>query len=139
MKHFLTAASTLLFSLPALVLASPHHVRSADCTVYTVASGDYCYLIATNNGITTDDLTTFNANTWGWNGCAGLQPGQKLCVSAGSPPMPASVAGTVCGPQVAGTAKPADMSTLAGLNPCPLNQWYVYNLRAWCNANCPQL
>lgn len=35
--------------------------------------------------------------------------------------MPASLKDTVCGPQVPGTQKPADMSKLADLNPCPLN------------------
>lgn len=35
--------------------------------------------------------------------------------------MPAAVANSVCGPTVVGTARPADMSTLADLNPCPLN------------------
>ncbi|KAK3291492.1 glycoside hydrolase superfamily [Chaetomium fimeti] len=35
--------------------------------------------------------------------------------------MPAAVDGTVCGPQVPGTAKPPSGTDISGLNPCPLN------------------
>jgi hypothetical protein len=44
--------------------------------------------------------------------------------------MPAPVENAVCGPQVPGTPKPDDMSTLADLNPCPLN--VCYNMWAQC-------
>lgn len=35
--------------------------------------------------------------------------------------MPASISNAECGPQVAGTEAPDDMTTLSDLNPCPLN------------------
>lgn len=44
-----------------------------------------------------------------------------MCLSTGTPPMPAPVTGAVCGPQVPGTAVPAAGVALASLNPCPLN------------------
>lgn len=50
-----------------------------------------------------------------------MQSGAVICLSEGTPPMPASVTNAVCGPQVPGTAKPKKGTKLADLNPCPLN------------------
>ncbi|OKO93844.1 hypothetical protein PENSUB_12123 [Penicillium subrubescens] len=36
--------------------------------------------------------------------------------------MPASLAGTVCGPQVPGPQRPSNWADLKSLNPCPLNE-----------------
>ncbi len=44
-----------------------------------------------------------------------------MCLSSGSSPMPASLSNAVCGPQVIGTLAPTDGTSLADLNPCPLN------------------
>jgi chitinase len=70
--------------------------------------------------MTVEQLEERNKNTWGWAGCSYLQPGQVICLSTGSPPMPAPLANAVCGPQVRRTPKPSGMTELASLNPCPL-------------------
>ncbi|KAH0601140.1 hypothetical protein MHUMG1_00012 [Metarhizium humberi] len=98
----------------------------ADGTCYTlkVDSGDSCWGITTSYGITTDELNKWNKETWGWQGCAGLQKDQIICLSSGNSPMPATVDGVACGPQKPGTRKPSGSFTgkdLAKLNPCPLN------------------
>ncbi|GLI78013.1 hypothetical protein PoHVEF18_006310 [Penicillium ochrochloron] len=38
------------------------------------------------------------------------------------PPMPASLAGAVCGPQMPGMQRPGNWADLKSLNPCPLNE-----------------
>lgn len=91
------------------------------CATYTVQAGEWCALIASDHFITADDIENFNKQTWGWNGCQFMQVGQAICLSTGSPPMPASVSNAICGPQVLGTQPPSDFSQLANLNPCPLN------------------
>jgi hypothetical protein len=91
------------------------------CHSYKVASGDGCFSIASSFGITQANIESFNKKTWGWAGCAHLQAGQLICLSTGDPPMPSSVADATCGPQVPGTKKPTDGTSLADLNPCPLN------------------
>jgi hypothetical protein len=73
-----------------------------------------------SNSITVADLEARNKQTWGWGGCSRLQAQQSICLSTGTPPMPAPVQGTVCGPQVPGTQKPPAGTSLASLNPCPL-------------------
>jgi chitinase len=45
----------------------------------------------------------------------------NMCLSIGSPPMPATLANAVCGPQVPGTRQPDSGANLTILNPCPLN------------------
>jgi hypothetical protein len=50
------------------------------------------------------ELDTFNKKkTWGWAGCDKLWPDAKICLSSGTPPMPAHIANAVCGPQKPGT------------------------------------
>ena len=91
------------------------------CATTKVGDGESCSLIAAANSLEADDLEEFNKNTWGWNGCLNVWPNTIICVSKGTPPMPAPVANAICGPQVTGTKQPDDMSKLAELNPCPLN------------------
>jgi chitinase len=105
-------------SLPDL---TPQPNSDGTCYAYTVQSGDYCQLIASNNYITVDDIETYNAQTWGWMGCDDIQLNATICLSTGTPPMPAVVSGALCGPQVSGTQRPSDWSDIASLNPCPLN------------------
>ncbi|KAL7782928.1 glycoside hydrolase family 18 protein [Trichoderma ceciliae] len=100
---------------------APQPSPNGTCATYTVKSGDYCDLIALNNYITTTKIESWNKQTWGWTGCSGLQLGMAICLSTGSPPMPAPVKGTVCGPQVAGSKPPSNWSQIGSLNPCPLN------------------
>ncbi|KAF4160411.1 hypothetical protein CNMCM6069_008761 [Aspergillus lentulus] len=91
------------------------------CSSYTVVTDDSCYKISASNGLTIDDLETFNKQTWGWAGCSNLMVGTRMCLSKGNPPMPQAVSNAVCGPQVPGTRTPNDGQKLADLNPCKLN------------------
>ncbi|KAF8129376.1 glycoside hydrolase superfamily [Mycena galopus ATCC 62051] len=119
-----TLCSTLVPGLKVCCSAGglPVPVENSDgsCANYTVVSGDSCNSIALSNSITVANLTTWNANTWGWEGCNPLQLG-NICLSAGFPPMPPAVANAECGPQVPGTANPGANGNLSALNPCPLN------------------
>jgi hypothetical protein len=91
------------------------------CNTYKVNDGDICYDLASTHYLKQEDIENFNKHTWGWAGCANLQGGQLICLSTGTPPMPASIPGASCGPQVPGTKKPTKDTALADLNPCPLN------------------
>lgn len=78
----------------------PKPDAKGNCAVYTTKKDDTCAAIAAARDLKVTDLETFNKNTWGWNGCKRLFPDFKMCVSKGSPPMPAPVANAVCGPTV---------------------------------------
>ncbi|KAF1828295.1 glycoside hydrolase, partial [Decorospora gaudefroyi] len=101
----------------------PKRNPDGSCASYSVQQGDYCAKIAASNGLKVSDIETFNKQTWGWSGCENLFPDSKLCVSAGTPPMPAPISNAVCGPQKPNTPKVTDTrrSALAELNGCPLN------------------
>ena len=99
---------------------SPQASSDGSCKTYAIKSGDLCATIAQKNSMTVEQINARNKKTWGWSGCQYLFVGGVICLSTGSPPMPAPVSNAVCGPQVPGTAKPADMSNLVNLNPCPL-------------------
>ncbi|KAK3303739.1 glycoside hydrolase superfamily [Chaetomium strumarium] len=109
------------------------------CSYTQVAAGDGCWSLAQRCGITQDQFVQYN----GADICSKLQPrqyvccsegvlpdlplpsklmvGNNICLSTGSPPMPAPLDKASCGPQVPGTPRPANMDDLANLNPCPLN------------------
>ncbi|KAH7183547.1 glycoside hydrolase superfamily, partial [Fusarium flagelliforme] len=91
------------------------------CASYETKMGDICDVIAKQYGISIDDLGKWNKKTWGWDGCDNLQPFVRICISAGNPPMPASVWNAECGPTRNDTAPPQNGEELADLNPCPLN------------------
>ncbi|PTB75483.1 glycoside hydrolase family 18 protein [Trichoderma longibrachiatum ATCC 18648] len=105
--------------------SKPLPEASGDCFTYTIKAGDDCSAIGTPWNLTPKDIEGFNNKiTWGWRGCPNLTVGLKICLSKGSPPMPAPVSNAVCGPQKPGTVRPGsvkDASELAKLNPCPLN------------------
>ena len=69
----------------------PEPESNGNCAVYTTTKGDSCSEIAASRDLSVSDLESFNRKTWGWNGCEKLFPDYKLCVSTGSPPMPANV------------------------------------------------
>jgi LysM repeat protein len=100
---------------------APQPNPDGSCATYTVQSGDYCSAIAAANSITVDELTEYNAETWSWNGCNDLFAGIVICLSTGTPPMPAAVANALCGPTVPGTPTPPAGTNISLLNPCPLN------------------
>ncbi|KAH8892262.1 killer toxin alpha/beta [Thozetella sp. PMI_491] len=91
------------------------------CSTYTVKSGDWCAAIAAAVGLQAADLDTFNAGTtWGWSGCNNLFVGINICLSTGTPPLPAPVTNAVCGPTVPGSPAPNASQNLGDMNPCPL-------------------
>lgn len=100
---------------------SPQPNPDGSCFSYTVQAGDLCDTIASTHSTTADKIESVNSNTWGWDGCRNLQIGMNICLSTGSPPMPAGVPNSICGPQVPGTTPPTNGTALTDLNPCPLN------------------
>jgi len=99
---------------------TPKPNSDGSCFVYQTKKDDSCSAIAASRGLTVAKVEEFNKNTRGWNGCELLWVGVNMCLSTGSPPMPAPVSNAVCGPTVPGTQKPTSLTNLAGLNPCPL-------------------
>jgi chitinase len=100
---------------------SPRPNPDGSCKAYSIKKNDVCSTIASKNSITVNMINDRNKMTWGWLGCSSLVIGASICVSTGSPPMPAAMQNAICGPQVPGTLKPSDMSHIEKLNPCPLN------------------
>ncbi|POR37746.1 Uncharacterized protein TPAR_02064 [Tolypocladium paradoxum] len=114
-KHVCCSAGTL----PDF---EPRPSADGTCFAYTVRAGDGCWSIADSHYLKTDDLAKFNdKKTWGWAGCSQLQVGQVICLSTGEAAMPAPIPDAVCGPQKPGTQRPPKGTSLADLNPCPLN------------------
>jgi chitinase len=72
---------------------SPQPQPDGSCTTYTVQSGDTCGTIASGHTMTVDDITARNTQTWAWMGCQDLLIGAILCLSTGTPPMPAPLSG----------------------------------------------
>ncbi|XDG05350.1 hypothetical protein ABKA04_004965 [Annulohypoxylon sp. FPYF3050] len=99
----------------------PKPDANGNCASYKTVKKDDCSKIAAARDLTVKDLEEFNKKTWGWNGCKKLLPDFKMCVSKGSPPMPATVPNAVCGPTVNDTQRPSTGTDLSKLNPCPLN------------------
>ncbi|KAH8682019.1 hypothetical protein BX600DRAFT_407914 [Xylariales sp. PMI_506] len=100
---------------------APSAYSNGTCYTYLVQSGDSCSNLAAAYDITTDEIEEWNADTWGWYGCADLLAGYTICLSDGDPPFPAPVANAVCGPQVPGTATPPEGTDFSTMNQCPLN------------------
>ncbi|KAK4236578.1 hypothetical protein C8A03DRAFT_16799, partial [Achaetomium macrosporum] len=100
---------------------SPKPNADGSCFSYTIKKDDTCWDISQAYYVTSDQIEERNTKTWGWLGCSKLTVGNNICLSTGSPPMPAPLDKAACGPQVPGTPRPANMDDLANLNPCPLN------------------
>jgi len=98
--------------------------RDGACTSYFTVTNDNCWSIGQKYGVTAAQLAQWNDKvTWGWPGCDGLPLGINICVSAGTPPMPAPVPDAVCGPTKPGSQPPGAGEDLLSMNPCPLNVW----------------
>jgi LysM repeat protein len=69
----------------------PKPDSNGNCATYTTKKDDSCSKIASSRDLSVSDLEGYNKKTWGWNGCKRLFPDFKMCVSTGSPPMPANV------------------------------------------------
>ncbi|PKY00745.1 glycoside hydrolase [Aspergillus campestris IBT 28561] len=100
---------------------APKPGADGSCATYTVQPDDNCSNLAAAYSLTIAELEEFNKNTWGWNGCSNVWKGTVMCLSTGTPPMPAPLENAVCGPQMPGTPIPSDTTNLTHLNPCPLN------------------
>ncbi|KAL7928246.1 chitinase [Trichoderma chlorosporum] len=100
---------------------TPKPNSNGSCASYLIKSGDFCSSIAASHSITVANIESCNKKTWGWMGCDDLPAQINICLSTGTPPLPASVANAQCGPQVPGTKKPTGSQTLTSLNPCILN------------------
>ncbi|KAF1841659.1 glycoside hydrolase family 18 protein [Cucurbitaria berberidis CBS 394.84] len=100
---------------------TPQPNTDGSCQTYEVKDGDNCAAIAESNKMSINQLEDRNKDTWGFGGCENIYATQKLCISTGTQPMPATIPNAVCGPQANGTEMPSDMSNLSNLNPCPLN------------------
>ncbi|KAF3401943.1 hypothetical protein F1880_009951 [Penicillium rolfsii] len=100
---------------------SPSPYSNGTCYTYFVQTGDSCNALAATWSLTVDEIESYNKDTWGWMGCGDLLANSKICLSSGSPPMPASIANAVCGPQVVGTPAAPSGTNLSTLNECPLN------------------
>ncbi|KAI1131004.1 glycoside hydrolase family 18 protein [Nemania abortiva] len=92
------------------------------CASYVVKQDDTCSSIAAANGLTASEVEDFNKiKTWGFDSCANLGLGVRICLSGGDAPLPAPQQGAVCGPTVPGTKQPPIGTNISTLNPCPLN------------------
>jgi chitinase len=100
---------------------APQPYSNGTCYTYLVQTGDSCSDLAATWSLTVDEVESYNNDTWGWMGCGDMQANNNICLSSGSPPMPASIANAVCGPQVVGTPAAPSGTNLSTLNECPLN------------------
>lgn len=99
----------------------PRERPDGSCFPYETKMGDNCDSLAASNGLEISDLFGFNnKKTWGWTGCDPLGLGINLCLSPGTPPMPAPVDNAVCGPTKPGTVAKAGQN-ITELNKCPLD------------------
>jgi hypothetical protein len=101
---------------------TPKPSSDGSCAPYTIITDDTCRGLSAAYNITQDNIESWNKNTWAWNGCGILYVGNIICLSSGTPPMPAPLANAVCGPQKPGTIAPSGgTANISSLNPCPLN------------------
>lgn len=100
---------------------APPENADGSCATHKVLADENCSYLAAAYSLTAAEIESYNAKTWGWLGCGDVQLGAIICLSAGTPPMPAADPGAVCGPTVVGTKAPAAGVSIASLNPCPLN------------------
>ncbi|KAJ5111001.1 hypothetical protein N7532_001536 [Penicillium argentinense] len=104
------------------------------CYTYVVQEGDTCESVASTRKITADDLVKYNTKTWRWAGCNPMALGSIVCLGPGEIPMPVALPQAVCGPQVPGTQRPANMDDLKSLNPCPSGDCCFAN--GHCDSKC---
>ncbi|KAL0935697.1 chitinase [Colletotrichum truncatum] len=98
----------------------PQPDADGNCHAIDIEEEDGCWDIADAHYLTVKDIEELNKNTWGFAGCGDLQPGQKICLSKGEPPMPNPISNAICGPQKL-NGEPRGNKKLEDMNPCPLN------------------
>ncbi|KAL1603425.1 hypothetical protein SLS60_005012 [Paraconiothyrium brasiliense] len=101
----------------------PKPDADGNCATHLTQTNEGCASIAVARDLEPEDLEEFNKNTWGWNGCdpENFYRDFLMCVSKGTPPMPATVPNAICGPMMPDTVKPPSGTNISELNPCPLN------------------
>jgi chitinase len=99
---------------------SPKPNPDGSCVAFQLGQ-ELCWDLMQKYYLTEDMINQRNKNTWAWEGCGSLKPGQIICLSTGTPPMPNTVENAQCGPQKLNTKRPSGNFKLADLNPCPLN------------------
>ncbi|KAJ3395681.1 hypothetical protein HDU92_005147 [Lobulomyces angularis] len=67
-------------------LPKPKPDANGNCIVYQIKTGDGCWSIANEIGVSQAELEGYNRNNWNWKGCDKLALDQKICVSPGNPP-----------------------------------------------------
>lgn len=90
------------------------------CASHDIKNDETCSKIASAYGITTQEIYDYNKETWAWAGCKGILPGQRICVSPGTPQLPTVNPDAECGPTKGGTISPAVDENIGDLNPCPI-------------------
>lgn len=80
---------------------TPQEGEDGSCASYKIKEDDICQTIEDEFYLESGDLDKFNkGKTWGWAGCSMLVLNATICLSDGTPPMPAPIGNAVCGPQV---------------------------------------
>jgi hypothetical protein len=75
------------------------------CATYEVQTDDNCWKIANAYSLYERDtlekmisqMEALNRQTWGFSGCPNIQPGLRMCIGPGLPPMPAPSPTATCG------------------------------------------
>ncbi|KAF8064315.1 glycoside hydrolase superfamily [Lyophyllum atratum] len=67
------------------------------CFAVDVVDGSDCSQFSVKYDVSLTEIDTWNQQTWRWTGCSGLQPGMKICMSAGTSPLPAQNSTIPCG------------------------------------------
>ncbi|KAJ8481334.1 hypothetical protein ONZ45_g2973 [Pleurotus djamor] len=87
----------------------PKPKPDGSCFSVDINPGNDCFQFADRYDLKIEQIEEWNKKTWRWTGCKGLQPGMKICMSKGTPPLPAQNASIPCGLESVGNKK------------CPLN------------------
>ncbi|KAF9527525.1 glycosyl hydrolases family 18-domain-containing protein [Crepidotus variabilis] len=80
-------------------LPSKRPVQNPDgsCFSVDIVDGSDCSQFSVKYDVTLTEIDTWNKKTWRWSGCSGLQPGMKICMSTGTPPLPVQNSSIPCG------------------------------------------
>ncbi|KAJ5810753.1 uncharacterized protein N7503_002971 [Penicillium pulvis] len=69
---------------------APQPQADGTCATYTIQANDNCATIAAAYSLTGDEIEDYNTDTWAWNGCSLLYPGNIIYLSTEDAPMPAA-------------------------------------------------
>ncbi|KAJ8520186.1 hypothetical protein ONZ45_g2971 [Pleurotus djamor] len=88
---------------------TPNENPDGSCYTVDIIEGSDCHQFSVQYDVDIDDIEEWNEQTWRWTGCSGLQPGMKICMSSGTPPLPDEDPNIPCGLESVGNKE------------CPLN------------------